>query len=221
MKMNDDVVVAGDDVEANSSGDETAVADTHAAHEVRVKLHQEPSAGEVWAQEDQDNNSRSHSNAPKRISLVSAYMILTTWSTSSSNVLYPYTFGVLGVAGGPLLMLIAFFVSWATTRWTIDAARMTGSETFGELGHALLGNKGRIIFEGSQILFQQLFLPVAIVISSATVQSLASYVGFTACNGDVVRCYCGCFVVGVSLIRSSRAMQRCVQLVTFASRGTG
>ena len=108
----------------------------------------------------------------KHISLLSAGMLLTTWSTSSSNVLYPYTFGVLGVVGGPLMMFVAFYINWKSTRWCVAAARATRSETFGDLGAALLGRKGRVVFEGSQILFQQLFLPVAVVLCSGAVQSM-------------------------------------------------
>ena len=60
--------------------------------------------------------------ARPHISLLSAFMMLTTWSTSSSNVLYAFTFGVLGVLGGPMLMLGAFLINWHATRWTVEAA---------------------------------------------------------------------------------------------------
>ena len=137
----------------------------------------------------------SSKNDKRTISLLSAFMILTTWSTSSSNVLFPYTFGVLGVVFGPLLMSLAFLASWKMTRLTVQAARATRSSTFGDLGSNLLGWHGRVLFEGSQILFQQLFLPVAIVLVSGAVQSLAGYENvvsadvnnpFSACNGNVV-----------------------------------
>jgi hypothetical protein len=128
--------------------------------------------------------------APRHISVLSAFMILTTWSTSSSNVLYPFCFGVLGALGGPLAMLVTFFISWRVTRWTIEAALATGADSFPDLGAALAGARGRWLFEGSQILFQQLFLPVAIVLCAGAVQDLAG-VGeggggsFIACNGSV------------------------------------
>lgn len=35
-----------------------------------------------------------------KIGKVSAAMLLMTWSTSSSNVMYPWTFGILGVVFG-------------------------------------------------------------------------------------------------------------------------
>ena len=118
------------------------------------------------------------------ISLLSAFMILTTWSTSSSNVLYPYCFGVLGAVTGPLFMFLAFFVSWKITRFTVQAALATRATTFGDLGYALGGFKFRVMFEGSQILFQQLFLPVAIVLCASACQSLAGVANGTAANYD-------------------------------------
>ena len=46
------------------------------------------------------------------VSVMSASVLLMTWSTSSSNVMYPWTYGVLGVLGGPMLMGAAFFINW-------------------------------------------------------------------------------------------------------------
>lgn len=148
----------------------------------------------------------------KHISLLSAFMILTTWSTSSSNVLYPYCFGVLGAVSGPIFMLVAFFVSWKITKWTVEAAILTGANTFGDLGNALLGSPGRLLFEGSQILFQQLFLPVAIVLSASACQSLAGVAngaaadvgGFGACNGNVAVVFAA---VSWGLIQVSRELE--------------
>ena len=48
----------------------------------------------------------------KGISVMSASVLLMTWSTSSSNVMYPWTYGVLGVLGGPMLMGAAFLINW-------------------------------------------------------------------------------------------------------------
>ena len=146
-------------------------------------------------------------------------MILTTWSTSSSNVLYPYCFGVLGAFFGPLLMLLAFFVSWKITKWTVQAAIATRSETFGDLGSALLGWYGRILFEGSQILFQQLFLPVAIILVAGACQSLGGIEkyengvptdvsntadSFGACNGNIVILF---VLISWGLIQISRELE--------------
>ena len=204
--------------------------------------HVEPSQSDVWGDAGDPSGSQR-----KYISVLSAFMLLTTWSTSSSNVLYPYTFGILGVAGGPLFMFLAFFVQWRATRWTVQAARATNAQTFGALGETLvrlfcslfivcffllcacanhrhhhagnmqycpgtpflfvnvgndvkvyfvvfctnlmppqLGRWGRILFEGSQILFQQLFLPVAIVLCAAAIQNIAANWEFASCNGNVV-----------------------------------
>lgn len=133
-----------------------------------------------------ENNSTSESedveNKSNKMTVVDATILLCTWSTSSSNVMYPWTFGILGLIGGPLMMLFVFSINWLCTRFVIHATRKTNAQTFGELGDYLWGNKGRFICEGSQILFQQLFLPVALVLSATTLQSLFSY----DCNGYAV-----------------------------------
>ena len=126
--------------------------------------------------------STSRGSPDGGLSPLDATALLCTWSTSSSNVMYPFTFGVLGVAGGPALMLAAFAVNWQCTRWTVRAARRTGAKTLGDLGDHLWGAKGRLFLEGSQVLFQQLFLPVALVLSAQTTQSLLTW----GCNGSAV-----------------------------------
>ena len=163
----------------------------------------------------------------QHISVLSAFMMLTTWSTSSSNVLYPFCFGVLGTVGGPLLMLTTFYISWTATRWTVEAALQTGADTFGALGLALAGTKGRILFEGTQILNQQLFLPVAIVLCSGAVQSLLDAKGhmthenglgdtsFAACNGNMVLLFA---LVAFALIQLSREFEN-VSAIAYVSCG--
>eukprot|EP00750_Incisomonas_marina_P025428 INCI542.1.p1 GENE.INCI542.1~~INCI542.1.p1 ORF type:complete len:463 (+),score=53.71 INCI542.1:237-1625(+) len=170
-------------------------------------VHIEPEADQLWGDSDATNKTTSNKKQKEKrhISLLSAYMLLTTWSTSSSNVLYPFTFGVLGVVGGPIFMILAFLISWQTTRWTVQAARAVHAETFGALGESLGGRWGRVLFEGSQILFQQLFLPVAVIICSQAVQSLtADASNFTDCNGNVALLFA---VVSFVLIQVSRELE--------------
>jgi hypothetical protein len=125
------------------------------------------------------------SSGENDLSLLDATALLCTWSTSSSNVMYPFVFGVLGVVGGPLIMIIAFAINWQCTRWTVQAARSTGARTLGDLGNHLWGSMGRHLFEGSQMLFQQLFLPVALVLSAQSLQSLFQW----HCNGSAILCF--------------------------------
>jgi hypothetical protein len=129
----------------------------------------------------------SNHKADCTLSLLDATALLCTWSTSSSNVMYPFVFGVLGVGGGPALMFAAFAVNWQCTRWTVRAARLTGARTLGDLGDHLWGAKGRWCLEGSQMLFQQLFLPVALVFSAQSLQSLLGW----GCNGNAILCFVG------------------------------
>jgi len=136
-------------------------------------------------QDETDPDPACPESVSKQIttSKISAAMLLMTWSTSSSNVMYPWTFGVLGVIFGPLSMFFAFAVNYICTIWTIEAALRTGSKTLGELGQNLFGMPGRILLEGSQLLFQQLFLPVAIVLSADALRSmLEQHDSWFGCN---------------------------------------
>ena len=63
-------------------------------------------SGGRTCEEDNYEDARSQTHV-----LPQAAVLLMTWSTSSSNVMYPWTFGVLGVIGGPLLMLAAFAIN--------------------------------------------------------------------------------------------------------------
>lgn len=156
------------------------------------------------------------------ISLFAAWMMLTTWSTSSSNVLYPTVFGRLGVVGGPVMMVCAFSISWKTTRWTIAAALETQSQTFGDLGHALGGRGGRLLMEGAQLLNQQIFLPVAIILCAGAVQNLAgagnndvgNAVPFFTCNGTVALLFSA---VGFGLVQISRQVEHTSVLAVSSS----
>ena len=152
------------------------------------------------------------SSPSRHISVFSAWMMLTTWSTSSSNVLYPNVFGVLGVVGGPLMMLGAFFINWKITHWTVTAALETRAETFGDLGFALGGRRGRLLMEGAQLLNQQVFMPVAIVLCVDALQNLAGAgandggqgASLFECNGNVALLFSGIAFILVQLSRQVR-----------------
>jgi len=141
----------------------------------------------------------------------SAAILLMTWSTSSSNVMYPWTFGVLGVILGPILMLLVFGVSLRSTLWIVAAARHHESKTLGDLGESMYGKPGRYILEGSQIGFQQIFLAVAISYGTGAVRSLLKDdAGYFDCNIRVIWVFVG---LGLVLIQFS---QRLHEQITFA-----
>lgn len=134
---------------------------------------------------------RSAARGGATMSMGSAAAVLMTWSTSSSNVMYPYCFGVLGVGLGPALMLLVFAASFRATRLVVDAALECGARTLGDVGAHLGGTRGRFCLESSQLLFQQLFLPVAVVLSVDAVQAVARDVPWYACNVRVVALFAG------------------------------
>lgn len=160
-----------------------------------------------------DNSKDAKDTQDSGISAISAAVLLMTWSTSSSNVMYPWTFGVLGAYGGPLLMLVAFSINWYCTRWTIKVARATDARTLGDVGEFLAGRSGRWILEGSQIAFQQLFLPVAIVMSAASIRSIAGAGGYASCKGNVAVLLA---VAGFVLVQFSRNLEHMVGLAYFS-----
>ena len=84
-------------------------------------------------------------------------------------------------------MAAVFYMSYRVTMWTVDAALETRALTLGELGQRLWGARGRRLLEWSQILFQQLFLPVAVVLSVDSLQAVfGEAYPWWACNVNVV-----------------------------------
>ena len=120
------------------------------------------------------------------MSMRSAAAVLMTWSTSSSNVMYPWTFGVLGVGVGPLLMVCVFFATYRATSMVVEAALECRAVTLGDVGVHLAGARGRAVLEGAQLLFQQLFLPVAIALSVDATRAVLRDAPWWQCNVRVV-----------------------------------
>lgn len=106
------------------------------------------------------------------ISVLTATAVLGTFSTTSSNVLYPWTYGKLGIGLGPLLgfglqgvmLLIALLVS----RIAVELR----CSTFGELGEAIGGRWGGHLLRLTQLWNNVLFLPVALVLSAEALRQV-------------------------------------------------
>ena len=142
-----------------------------------------------------DGEAHELSDAPPKaagpartLSTLGATAVLASWSTASSNVMYPWAYGVLGVGFGPVVgLLVQGTATWVTIR-VVRRARAEGCATFGELGARLSGGpRGRRALEGAQLLNQMLWLPTAIVLVAGAVQELAdeSAPGWWACNVHV------------------------------------
>ena len=87
-----------------------------------------------------DGEAHELSDAPPKaagpartLSTLGATAVLASWSTASSNVMYPWAYGVLGVGFGPVVgLLVQGTATWVTIR-VVRRARAEGCATFGEL----------------------------------------------------------------------------------------
>ena len=106
-------------------------------------------------------------------SLLGATMILATFSTTSSNIMYPACYGTLGVVLGPLLGLAVQGLMCALSLYAIEIAIVAKARTLGDLGRALGGRVGERLFIMLQFANNALFLPVALVIASGAMRQVA------------------------------------------------
>lgn len=115
----------------------------------------------------------SKDKGPAKLSLFATTAILCTWSTTSSNVMYPFCFATLGLVLGPLLMLLTQAIMCGTAVVVVEAAQASGATTLGELGFALGGERGRLALRAVQLANQILFMPSALVLSAEGVRQIA------------------------------------------------
>ena len=111
--------------------------------------------------------------SPAKLSLFATTAILCTWSTTSSNVMYPFCYATLGLVLGPLLMMLTQAVMCGTAVVVVEAAQASGATTLGELGFALGGERGRTALRAVQLANQILFMPSALVLSAEGVRQIA------------------------------------------------
>ena len=126
---------------------------------------------------------------PRRTSLFAATCLLATFSTTSSNVMYPFTYGQLGTVGGPLFGVMLQGAMCALAILTCRIAHRLRCQTFGELGRALGGRPGEVLLRTSQQVNNALFMPVALVLSAEALREI----GLVACScyDDPTRPECG------------------------------
>ena len=72
-------------------------------------------------------------------SLLGATMLLATFSTTSSNVMYPSCYGTLGSLLGPLVAVVLQSLMCALAYHTLGVAVALECKTLGELGQKLAG----------------------------------------------------------------------------------
>ena len=104
-------------------------------------------------------------------SLLGATAILATFSTTSSNVQYPFVYGQLGLVLGPLAELALQGLMCALAMLTVRIAVRLECRTFSELGATLAGARwGGWFFGTVQMVNNVLFMPVALVLSAEALQ---------------------------------------------------
>lgn len=107
-----------------------------------------------------------------RTTVLGATAILATFSTTSSNVMYPWTYGRLGAVLGPLLGLSLQTLMCAIALLVARLAVELRCSTFGELGEAIGGRWGGLLLRGAQAANNALFLPVALVLSADALRQM-------------------------------------------------
>ena len=85
---------------------------------------------------EQETNCPSHAGQQ---SLIGATMLLATFSTTSSNVMYPSCYGTLGSLFGPLVGFLLQSLMCALAYHTLGLAVALKCKTLGELGQKLAG----------------------------------------------------------------------------------
>ena len=113
-------------------------------------------------------------------SVMGATAILATFSTTSSNVMYPRAYGVLGSLFGPLFGVVLQGFMCLLAVLTVRIAVRLQCRTFGELGYALGGSRGKWLLGGVQQLNNALFMPVALVFAANALRQVVLFV--RGCN---------------------------------------
>ena len=122
--------------------------------------------------DDASSDARQPHAAKRGTSVLGAAMIMASFSTASSNIMYPFIYGTLGVVVGPLLGVLVQGLVCALSIHALEVAVAAECSTLGQLGHVLGGQKGRRLLETVQMLNNVLFLPVALVISSGALKKV-------------------------------------------------
>ena len=125
---------------------------------------------------DKDNHPQSQ-QLQQQLSLTDAVVMLTAWATAGVIITIPYIYGQIGYALGSVLLVIVMSckVYTATFLLKVSDQRKPGTiHKLGDVGEALAGRKGRILFELFQMTNLLFFLPVALETVSISLQYLST-----------------------------------------------
>lgn len=126
------------------------------------------------AQEPTPAAEDNKSDQPRRAgtSVLGAAMILSTFSTTSSNVMYPFCYGTLGYVLGPVMGLVVQGLMCMLSLRFMDVALAAKCQSVSDLGHVLGGVWGARFLAFLQVMNNALFLPVSLVIASGALQEV-------------------------------------------------
>ena len=125
---------------------------------------------------DTDNHPQPQQQQ-QQLSLTDAVVMLTAWATAGVIITIPYIYGQIGYALGSVLLVIVMSckVYTATFLLKVSDQRKPGTiHKLGDVGEALAGRKGRILFELFQMTNLLFFLPVALETVSISLQYLST-----------------------------------------------
>ncbi len=133
---------------------------------------------------------------PRRyVSVFTAAALISSWNSTSTMMNMPFIFGVLGTLGGALFVLLIQGSAFVVARHMITLVSHFNSEAcvvrgeagevrmFPQLGERLGGRAGRRLFTFTQMTNQLGFLPYAVTLIVASLQSLFPRAAWLACNG--------------------------------------
>ena len=125
---------------------------------------------------DTDNHPQPQQQQ-QQLSLTDAVVMLTAWATAGVIITIPYIYGQIGYALGSVLLVIVMSCKVYTATFLLkvsDQCKPGTIHKLGDVGEALAGQKGRILFEFFQMTNLLFYLPVALETVSISLQYLSS-----------------------------------------------
>ena len=126
---------------------------------------------------DEDNHQQPKQQQQHQLSVSDAVVMLTTWATAGVIITMPYIYGQFGYALGSVLLALVMSCTVYTAIFLLkvsDQCKPGTIRKLGDVGEALAGRKGRILFEFFQMTNLLFYLPVALETVSISLQYLSS-----------------------------------------------
>jgi len=131
----------------------------------------------ITTDEDKHQEPKPKQQQQQQLSLTDAVVMLTTWATAGVIITMPYIYGQFGYALGSVLLALVMSCTVYTATFLLkvsDQCKPGTIRKLGDVGEALAGRKGRILFEFFQMTNLLFYLPVALETVSISLQYLSS-----------------------------------------------